>query len=96
MMMSDEEECGDTYIRHRPSHRSKLLNEFISKLESRCETTQNIQPRKKRTIGYPVSKTVPLNAKNWVLKPEFRSGAHPNLNSDPRDEPDSDDSAELL
>ena len=73
-MMSDEEESGDTYIRHQPSYRSELLNNFILKLDSRCDAAKNTQPRKKRVIGSPVKKPVPRKAKNWVLKPEFKKG----------------------
>ena len=42
-----------------------------SRLEKRSLKTQH--PRTKRTIGSPVSKTVPPYAKKWMIKPELRA-----------------------
>ena len=73
-MMSDEEENGEGFVRHPPSYRSEVLNNFIAKLDSRYDKTQQkTQPRKKRVLGSPVKKAVPHNAKNWLLKSEFQS-----------------------
>ena len=60
-MMSDEEEADGIYIRQPPSFRSDLLNNFIAKLESRCEKAPNKQPR---ILQSPISKPVPPSAKN--------------------------------
>ena len=76
-MMSDEEEQGEVYIRHPPSYRSDILSSFIEKLDSRCSKEANSQPRKKRVVGSPIMKAVPINAKKWMLKDEFKCGSKP-------------------
>ena len=44
--MSDEEENDDVFVRHTPSYRSNLLNNFIKKLDDRCEKANSSHPRK--------------------------------------------------
>ena len=76
-MMSDEEEQGETYIRHPPLYRSTLLSEFIEKLESRYDKRSSIHPRKMRVLGAPVDVPVPAEAKKWMIRPEScRDTAH--------------------
>ena len=47
------------------------LKSLKSRLKKRSLKTQH--PRTKRTIGSPVSKTVPPSAKKWMIKPELRA-----------------------
>ena len=68
-MMSDEEEQGETYIRHPPLYRSTLISQFIEKLESRYEKRSSNHPRKKRVLGAPVDIPVPAEAKKWMIQP---------------------------
>ena len=73
-MMSDEEKQSDVYIRHPPLYRSSTLTKFIEKLDSRSEAKNgnNSHPRQKRQLGTSIDAPVPLKAKNWMLKSEFR------------------------
>lgn len=73
-MMSDEEERGDTYVRHPPLYRLNILSRFIDKLDSRCEkpnSTTN-HPHKVRILGSSLNVPIPPDAKKWMLKPEMR------------------------
>ena len=67
-MMSEEEKCNDTYIRHPPSYRSKAVEKFLTKLDTRCEQQMSTHPRVKRLLGSPRKLRVPRHAKGWVMK----------------------------
>ena len=43
-MMSDEDREEDFYIRHPPSYRSKALQKFIDKLETRLNQEKELTP----------------------------------------------------
>ena len=70
-MMSDEEEQGDTYIRHPPRYRSTVLAQFIDKLDGRYEklNSSTHHPRKKRVLGCSLDVPIPPEAKKWMVKP---------------------------
>ena len=72
-MMSDEEEQGDTYIRHLPLYRSTLLSQFIDKLDGRHEKRNSgaNHPRKQRVLGCSVDVPIPSDAKKWMIKPDL-------------------------
>ena len=72
-MMSDEDKEGEEYVRHQPSYRSKALNNFISKLDERLESSKDKHPRIARSLGSPHNKPIPEGCKKWVLKKELRN-----------------------
>ena len=67
-MMSEEEKCDDTYVRHPPSYRSKAVYKFLCKLDNRCEKQMSTHPRVKRLLGSPRKLSTPCHAKRWVVK----------------------------
>ena len=67
-MMSEEEKCNDTYIRHPPTYRSKAVEKFLNKLDTRCEQQMSTHPHVKRLVGSPRKLSVPRHAKRWVVK----------------------------
>ena len=69
--MSDEEENDDVFVRHTPSYRSNLLNNFIKKLDDRCEKANSSHPRKERVLGTPVEKAIQHHSKPWMINKEF-------------------------
>ena len=97
-MMSDEEMAGDKYIRHPPDYRSDLFSQFIEVLETRSNnrSQEKNRPRIKRVLGSPVKKAVPHNAKNWMVRPEYRkkdAKVHDNkTENDEETEDDAEDS----
>ena len=67
-MMSEEEKCDDTYVRHPPSYRSIAVYKFLCKLDKRCEKQMSTHPRIKRLLGSPRKLSAPCHAKRWVIK----------------------------
>ena len=67
-MMSEEEKCDDTYVRHPPSYRSKAVYKFLCKLDNRCKKQMSTPPRVKRPLGSPRKLSAPCHAKWWVVK----------------------------
>lgn len=67
-MMSEEEEDGDSYIRHPPSYRSESFNKFIDKLDQRLQSKHSKHPRLERRLGSPRNKLVPVQCKKWMVK----------------------------
>ena len=66
-MMSEEEENDDdsTFIRHRYSWRSTVLNNFVDKLEQRVAKSKKILA-KKRVYGTHLNRNPPANALGWM------------------------------
>lgn len=77
-MMSEEEEEGDTFIRHKPSWRSDTLNQFLEKLESCFKDKHPKSLAKPRKYGEPVEKNVPSGIPSWMIK---ANEANESLNS---------------
>ncbi len=48
-MMSEEEDEGEEFIRHRPDWRSASLNRFIEKLEQ-CFKSKSSKPREVKVL----------------------------------------------
>ena len=65
-MMSDEEELDGDFIRHPPAYRSEVFNNFILKLDSRCNKVHSSQPRKKKDPGISSFKTNSTRGKELV------------------------------
>ena len=65
--MSEEEENDDdgTFIRHRYSWRSTVLNNFIDKLEQRVAKSKKTLARK-RVYGTQLDQNPPANALEWM------------------------------
>ena len=89
-MMSEEEEDGDSFIRHRPSWRSSTLNRFLEKLENRYKSKHPKSLAKPRTYGDPVQKIPPSGAPLWMVSPEhsnegLAAGSDHELFSEPND-----------
>ncbi|CAI8031455.1 hypothetical protein GBAR_LOCUS17848 [Geodia barretti] len=69
-MMSEEEEEGGSFIRHKPSWRSNTLNRFLEKLERRFKEKHPNSLAKPRTYGEPIQKAPPAGIPSWMVKPE--------------------------
>ena len=54
----------------QPHYRSRLLNSFIKKLDSRLDSTKGIEkhPRLDRRLGSPHEKPIPEGCKKWIVK----------------------------
>ena len=66
-MMSEEEENDDsTFIRHRYSWRSIVLNNFIDKLEQRVAKSNKKTLARKRAYGTQINRNPPTNALGWM------------------------------
>lgn len=72
-MMSDEEKEDDTYIRHPLDYRSDALNNFITKLDARCDK-ELTHSRGQHTLGSPRKIHIPQRAKKWMIKKQSTSG----------------------
>ena len=66
-MMSEEENDGDGFIRHRYSWRSDKLNKFIEKLDKRHGKSTRAGPAKKRIYGQMITKQTPENLPPWMV-----------------------------
>ena len=66
--MSEEEEEGDSFIRHQPSWRSDIFNHFLEKLEGRYKAKHARSLAKPRTYGEPVQKPPPASAPSWMVR----------------------------
>ena len=69
-MMSEEEEEGGSFIRHRPSWRSNTQNQFLEKLERRFKEKHANSLAKPHTYGDPIQKTPPVGIPLWMVRPE--------------------------
>ena len=69
-VMSEEEEEGDSFIRHWPSWRSDTLNQFLEKLERRFKDKHPHSLAKPRTYGEPVQKKAPTGIPSWMVRPQ--------------------------
>ena len=58
-MMSDEEREGEGYVCHQPHYRSRSLNSFIKKLDSRLDSTKK---KKKNIPDWIVSLDPPMKS----------------------------------
>ena len=67
-MMSDEEKCDDTYVRHQPEYRSEKFTSFLNKLDERCSKKQTSHARYKRSIGSPSKTVPPTGIEKWMTK----------------------------
>ena len=67
-MMSEEEEHGDSYIRHQPSYRSKAFSKFIDKLDKRLYSKLSKHPRLERSLGSPQNRAAPDHCKKWMVR----------------------------
>ena len=69
--MSDEERKDNYYIRHPPSYRAKVLDQFIKKLEARLDQEKGTHPRMERRPGSPINKELSSRFKKWTIKKEL-------------------------
>ena len=55
---------------HQPHYRSRSLNSFIKKLDSKLDSTNGIgkYPRLNRRLGSPHEKPIPERCKKWIVK----------------------------
>ena len=66
-MMSEEEECDNVCIQHRPSWRSLEFNNFLDEQEQRYS---DLHPKSKayaRKLEEDVSKDPPFGAEEWMI-----------------------------
>ena len=59
---------GEKYVRHQPHYRSDRYNSFMEKLDERNVKKDSSHAQFTREVGSPVQKTIPENAKLWMLK----------------------------
>lgn len=65
-MMSEKEESGDCFIRHRPSWRSKKLNVFIDKIEHRLAKNKGKTFARRREYRENCVRPVPKDIPVWM------------------------------
>ena len=64
--MSEEEEDGDGFLRHRFTRSSQALNNFFVKLDKRLSTGNTKILAKKRVYGDAFQKPAPDNVPLWM------------------------------
>ena len=67
-MMSEEEDEGEEFIRHRPDWRSASFNRFIEKLEQRFKSKNPQSLAKSRSYGDPLCKSAPSGIPSWMIQ----------------------------
>ena len=63
--MSDEERVGEKWVRHHPSYRLYLFNQFIDNLDGHATIFDRAKFPK--DVGSPRMKNPPQCAKQWML-----------------------------
>ena len=67
-MMSEEEENGDGFIRHRQSWRSLAFNRFIEKIDTRLSRRGSKTTARKREYGTECDRPAPINIPGWMIE----------------------------
>ena len=80
-MMSEEEEEGNSFIRHRPSWRCEEFNQFLEMLDERYSEKDPTTKAKafSRNIGEVVLRDppVPISVELWMISEDCISQSYP-------------------
>lgn len=67
-MMSEEEESGDGFIRHRPSWRSGVFNRFI---DHRLSKNSGKTIARRREYGDKCVRPIPIDIPDWMKESPY-------------------------
>lgn len=73
--MSEEEESGDSFVRHRPVWRSQVFNKFIEKIDCRLVKNCTTTGARRRGYGETCVKPTPKDIPDWKKESNGSTGS---------------------